>query len=198
MPRTISTKPAYSVRWWKTHHLSPPERNAFAILKKTALFRYRGAIPKRRGRVALGDARSASEMLAEHKGTVSLVVTSPPYLNTTDYAEDQWLRLWFLGGPDKPSSGLHQDDRHRRPHPYWSFLAEAWKGSSSLLKDRAHIVIRIGGTTLSKEELFIGVLLSLKKGLPERTIRPLHEGETTNIRRRQTNSFRPGTSPDKV
>jgi hypothetical protein len=28
---------------------------------------------------------------------VSLVVTSPPFLNIVDYATDNWLRCWFLG-----------------------------------------------------------------------------------------------------
>jgi len=30
-------------------------------------------------------------------GSVSLVVTSPPFLNVVDYATDNWLRCWFLG-----------------------------------------------------------------------------------------------------
>jgi hypothetical protein len=28
---------------------------------------------------------------------VSLVVTSPPFLNVVQYATDNWLRCWFLG-----------------------------------------------------------------------------------------------------
>jgi hypothetical protein len=30
-------------------------------------------------------------------GSVSLVVTSPPFLDLVDYAGDNWLRCWFLG-----------------------------------------------------------------------------------------------------
>jgi DNA methylase len=30
-------------------------------------------------------------------GSVSLVVTSPPFLNVVQYADDNWLRCWFLG-----------------------------------------------------------------------------------------------------
>ena len=30
-------------------------------------------------------------------GSVSLVVTSPPFLNVVQYAEDNWLRCWFAG-----------------------------------------------------------------------------------------------------
>jgi len=198
MPRTISTKPEYSVRWWKTHGLDPPKRDAFEVARKTALFRYAGEIPKLRGRVVLGDSRDASELLMEHKGTVSIVVTSPPYLDTTDYAEDQWLRLWFLGGNDRPQARLYKDDRYTRVDLYWNFLTEVWGGISDLLTNEAIIVIRIGGTLLIKSELYTGVSQSLERGLPGRTLRRLHDGETSTILRRQTNSFRPGTSQGKL
>ena len=33
MPRTISTKPAYSVRWWQKNGYEPPPRDVFAILR---------------------------------------------------------------------------------------------------------------------------------------------------------------------
>jgi hypothetical protein len=198
MPRTISTKPEYSVRWWNARNLQPPVRDAFEILKTMAMFRYKGEIPQRKGQVVLCDSRSASEALAEHNGSVSLVVTSPPYLDTTDYAEDQWLRLWFLGGPDRPSAGLHKDDRHTHTDLYWSFLGEVWAGCASLLKDDAHVIVRIGGTMLGKTDLFAGLRKSLEAGLVGRKVQALHEGETSTIRRRQTNSFRPGTSSEKM
>lgn len=198
MPRTISTKPEYSIRWWRARDLHPPKRDAFAIAKKMALFRYAGEIPKRKGHVVLGDSRRASQLFPKHKGTVSLVVTSPPYLDTTDYAEDQWLRLWFLGGADRPQARLYKDDRHTRPDLYWKFLTEVWSGVSSLLNTEAYIVVRIGGTMLEKDDLLAGVALSLRNGLLGRSVRRLHNGETSIILRRQTNSFRPGTSQEKM
>jgi hypothetical protein len=197
MPRTISTKPDYSVRWWRERELEAPDRDAFDVLKRTALFRFAGDVPQARGDVVLGDARNAGEMLKAHEATVALVITSPPYLDTTDYAEDQWLRLWFLGGPDRPSARLHRDDRHTSTELYWEFLSEVWAGGACLLRQDAHIVVRIGGTMLGKTDLFAGLYASLRQGLGGRTIRPLHEGETSSIRKRQTNSFRPGTSPEK-
>ncbi|WP_292430479.1 DNA methyltransferase [Mesorhizobium sp.] len=198
MPRTISTKPDYSVRWWKAQGLTPPERNTFDVLKKMAEFRLGGKVPRRKGKVVLGDAREASNLLAEYEGAVSLIVTSPPYLDTTDYAEDQWLRLWFLGGPERPTPRLHKDDRHTQTSLYWTFLTEVWAGVLRLLRQDATIVIRIGGTRLSKIDLFTGLSCSLEAGLAGRTITALHDGETSTIKRRQTNSFRPGTSPEKL
>ncbi|HVB56737.1 MAG TPA: DNA methyltransferase [Candidatus Acidoferrales bacterium] len=161
MPRTISTKPAYSVRWWRQRGCRPPERDVFSILKKCAEYRYQSPVPLLKGRVVEGDARRASTLLRSYREKVKLVVTSPPYLDITDYHEDQWLRLWFLGGARKPIAGQGRDDRHRRVEAYWKFLCEAWRGVAPLLQDSAQVVIRIGGTRLGGEELRVGLLHSL-------------------------------------
>ena len=137
-------------------------------------------------------------MLSDYRKAVSLIITSPPYLDTTDYAEDQWLRLWFLCGPNRPSARLHRDDRHTQKEKYWTFLSEVWQGCSILLKDQAHLVVRIGGTRLEKVDLFAGLTASLERGLVDCKVMPLHEGESSMIKKRQTNSFRPGTSNNKV
>jgi hypothetical protein len=47
-----------------------------------------------RARLFTGDS-SATPGVGE--GTVSLVVTSPPFLDVVDYATDNWLRCWFIG-----------------------------------------------------------------------------------------------------
>lgn len=198
MPRTISTKPDYSVRWWQERNLMPPVRDAFHVLRKCALFRLAGKPPPLKGDVVLTDAREAGLALKRYRNTVSLVVTSPPYLDTTDYAEDQWLRLWFLGGPPRPWARRFSDDRHTSASLYWRFLAEVWAGCAPLLRDDCRVVVRIGGTLLSKGELLGGLQTCLDHGLAGRKIRPLHAGETSAIRRRQTNSFRPGTSAKRT
>jgi hypothetical protein len=161
MPRTISTKPAYSVRWWREKGCLPPQRDVFSILGKCAEYRYQSPVPSLKGRVVEGDARRAATLLRSYRDKVRLVITSPPYLDITDYHEDQWLRLWFLGGATKPITGQGKDDRHRRIESYWQFLREAWKGVVPLLQESAQVVIRIGGTRLGEEQLRIGLLESL-------------------------------------
>lgn len=191
MPRTISTKPDYSVRWWKERNLSPPARPVFGILRKAATFRYRMPPAERQGMVRLADARMANSTFPELVGQVRLVVTSPPYLDTTDYSEDQWLRLWFLGGEPRPELRKNKDDRHTLATSYWKFLREAWGGIGKLLAPDATIVIRIGGAKLTKQELFDGVTDSLRSAWVDHEIAPLHEGITSSIRRRETSAFRP-------
>jgi hypothetical protein len=122
MPRTISTKPDYSVRWWTAKSLVAPERDAFDVLRRLAAFRYRMPPATTAGLVKQGDARHVSTSFADMRGQVKLVVTSPPYLDTTDYAEDQWLRPWFLGGSSHPVARQHKDDRITQPPIYWRFF----------------------------------------------------------------------------
>jgi hypothetical protein len=193
MPRTISTKPAYSVRWWKARHCLPPERDVFSILRTSAAYRYHSPTPQLKGRVVEGDARRAFKLLRPYENRVKLVITSPPYLDITDYHEDQWLRLWLLGGDSKPRAGQGKDDRHRRIEAYWQFLREAWNGIAPLLQRSAQVVIRIGGTRLGEEELRGGLLESLKS--TGRRFR-LMEARTTSIRNGQRRIFQ--TIPEKA
>jgi hypothetical protein len=188
MPRTISTKPAYSVRWWRGHGYIAPRRDVFAILGKLVDFRFRTPPPESQGEVAESDARKANTAFPHLKGKVTDIITSPPYLDTTNYREDQWLRLWFLG--DAPKSTQARDDgRHCNKTRYWSFLTEAWEGVAPLLAPRARIVVRIGGRKLSKEEMSANLLMSLKNA-SSRIVKLADDGVTTSIKRTQANSFR--------
>jgi hypothetical protein len=198
MPRTISTKPNYSVRWWKTRDMVAPDRDAFEVLRRLAAFRYRMPPATTTGLVKQGDARNVSENFPDVRGEVKLVVTSPPYLDTTDYAEDQWLRLWFLGGPSQPIARQYKDDRITQPPIYWSFLKHAWAGMEPLLHDRAVIVIRIGGAMLSKDELFEGLTTTLAEGMNRFSVSALTLGITSNIRPRETSAFRPNAIKKRV
>lgn len=191
MPRTISTKPDYSIKWWNERNLKPPRRPVFNTLRKAIAFRYRMPPAERQGVVRLADARTAATTFSEFIGQVRLVVTSPPYLDTTDYAEDQWLRLWFLGGEPRPELRKNKDDRHTQTARYWTFLRQAWTGMGPLLSEDATIVIRIGGAKLSKQDLLEGVTKSLHLALIRHDVVPLHEGITSSIRPRETSAFRP-------
>ena len=194
MPRTISTKPDYSVRWWAANGYVAPERDTFRILESQVAFRYAKDLPRQSGDVRLGDVRHASRHFPGLRGQVRLVITSPPYLDTTDYAEDQWLRLWFLGGKERPRGNIYRDSRHSSVDSYWKFLTDSWRGIASLLKPKATIVIRIGGKALSREQVEVGVRQSLRDGLGQPRLNLLQPLASSEIRNRQTNVFRPGTT----
>lgn len=188
MPRTISTKPVYSVEWWRDRGLYPEYRDTFQILTYIAEYRYRTRPPKKKGDVKLADARYAGDTFRELHGRVTDVVTSPPYIDTTNYHEDQWLRLWFLGG-DAASAYSRGDGRHYGGETYWMFLEEAWKGVAPLLGAEARIVVRIGGRKLDKKQVFEGLQNSLEGGLG-RTVNAADVGVTSPVKSSQANSFR--------
>jgi hypothetical protein len=190
MPRTISTKPAYSVRYWRRHGLQPPCRDVFALLRARADFRYASPRPRRRGTVFLGDMRELPRKI--HRGTAALVLTSPPYLDTTSYVEDQWLRYWFLGGPAKPASHLlSPDDRLTTRDAYWLFIGDMWRSLGYVVRDDGHVVIRIAGCKMSERELRDG--LAGTSCLSGRNVH-LRSTVTSPIIKRQTDSFRPGSA----
>jgi hypothetical protein len=198
MPRTISTKPDYSVRWWAAKGLVAPERDVFDILKSQVDFRFAKGVPTVVGEARLGDVRNATSMFRKLKGRVQLVVTSPPYLDTTDYGEDQWLRLWFLGGEERPRGRIFADARHETSDVYWTFLAAAWTGIAGLLAPDCTIVIRIGGTSFSAPEMEEGVLTSLRAGLGLQSLDIIQPLNVSEIKNRQTNVFRPGTTGKRL
>ena len=188
MPRTISTKPMYSVRWWRKRGCKPPVREVFSILRRMNNYRFRTKPPDCRGEVALADARDAASSFPLLAGKVTDVITSPPYIDTTNYREDQWLRLWFLG---EEATTRHRsgDGRHHNLERYKSFLAESWAGIAPLLAPEARIVVRIGGRRLTIDEARTALQYSLEQGT-KRCVRLVDSGVSSSVGRSQANAFR--------
>jgi hypothetical protein len=191
MPRTISTKPAYSIKFWKERGLRPPVRNTFDILRRQIDYRYKSEPPEGRATVWQMDMRElprAKQMLPKN---IRCVITSPPYLDVTSFEEDQWLRLWFLGGPPHPTyRKISRDDRHENPDAYWRMVADMWRTLGLILAPKADIVVRLGGKTYTPDRLI--EMLRASSAVGKRQVR-LISHEVSEIRNRQTDAFRPGT-----
>src|SRR6185312_10226092 len=143
-------------------------------------------------KAVLSDARNATRLFPKHKKRVKLVLTSPPYLDVTNYEEDQWLRLWFLGNPARPTYGvISKDDRYSNAERYWQFLTEVWIGLRQLTNTRAYLVCRIGARGISQDTLKHEFLRSLKVAFPK--ARLSRSPVVSRIRNRQTEVFRPGS-----
>ncbi len=191
MPRTISTKPAYSIRFWEERGLEPPLRNVFNVLRQRAHFRYESEPPTGDCVVLHRDVRKLSWSDVELPQPIRCVVTSPPYFDVTNFEEDQWLRLWALGGPPYPTRGrVSRDDRHGFEEHYWRFLADMWRCLGKVLARRAHVVIRIGSSRITPQRLVDGLFTSASFSQRETE---LVQSEVSELKNRQTNSFLPGT-----
>ena len=149
-------------------------------------YRFASAPPAFRGEIALSDAREAAESFPHLLGQITDVITSPPYLNTTSYREDQWLRLWFLG--EDIENPVRDDGRHHSVKKYREFLEESWAGVTPLLADEVRIVVRIGGRKLPKEEAF-ELLDSALKWATQRSVQIQDEGVSSLVRNTQANAF---------
>lgn len=192
MPHTIAPKPEYALRYWTEHGLSAPKRNSFDLLKDKIEYRLANGVPDRCGKVAQVDARRSASRFRDSRKRVAAVITSPPYFDVTSYEEDQWLRLWFLGGEPRPTYGLvSKDDRHRSVDKYFAFLKDVWKGIAPLLRTNAHLVCRIGARSLSHDEIRKRLKQTIRKQWPKAVV--VRNGEPSDLKARQTNAFRPGT-----
>ena len=191
MPRAISTKPAYSIRFWDKHNYVAPERDVFELLKRQAEYRYRSPLPDRQGRVVLTDFRELHRSKLVERESAKCIITSPPYLNVTNFEEDQWLRLWFLGGPPHPTRNrISRDDRHELANRYWRMIADFWRIAGYLVERNGHVVVRMGGKQLSEDRVVDG--LTGCSAVAGRDV-TLVSKESSAIPRRQTDAFRPGS-----
>ena len=190
MPRTICLKPDYSIRFWRERGMKAKRRNVFRLLHQRAEWRLKEFPAVERGEVKMTDARNASGCFPHLLGSVSLVVTSRPYLQVTRYEADRCLRLWFLGGPPHPTyRRISRDDRHQRATDYWRFMDESWRGVAPLLKKNAAMVVRIGGLGISEKELAIGLRTSLSGAFSK--IETIQTPRRSNIKHRQAKNFLP-------
>lgn len=187
MPHTISTKPDYSVRFWRKHGFRAPRRNAFELLRTQADYRYTSERPGATATVYHTDMRELPRIGLP--ASIKCVVTSPPYFDVTSYQEDQWLRGWFLGGGSKPSA-TRTEERTSDVDRYWRLIGDMWRMLGLVLARRAHVVIRIGAVryapeALARQLLGTSVLSKRKVTLAGQFV--------SELRRRQTDSFRPGS-----
>jgi DNA methylase len=196
MPHTISTKPDYSIRFWKQHRLTAPRRETFKLLREQAVFRYESGRPKGKSLIFHIDMRDLPQKTRNFDRPIRCVVTSPPYFDVTNYSEDQWLRLWFLGEQPHPVRGpSSRDDRHSSIDRYWSLLADMWRSLGCILERNSNVIVRVGARRISPDRLVSGLEgVARASGRQVRLI----GHEVSTIVRRQTDSFRPGSTGCKV
>lgn len=81
----------------------PPYRDTRALILKKSRQLVRGLTPADIAHLARAAARArfltcdARDTLQIPSATVQLTVTSPPFLDVVQYAQDNWLRCWFNG-----------------------------------------------------------------------------------------------------
>ena len=130
----------YAIKWWTNKGLTiPPKINYLDYLIKRINWRYEKGFPQYENSfIYLNDNRIILKKRQIQKYKFKLLLTSPPYYNITDYFQDQWLRIWLLGGKNRLSSG----EKFQSKEKYKKLLLEVFSDSKKLLDSKAVIYIR--------------------------------------------------------
>lgn len=161
MPRTYSSKPRYSVNYWEKNNYHPCEIPVTEIVKRR-VERYLKNAPScpEGGTVRQGDARDFSS----YKGinNVKWIITSPPYYGLNTYITDQWLRYWFVGGPDWPHYEGNKQIEQGSPEEFALALSKVWDNCAKVCASGAVMYIRFGGVPYRKADPMEILKLSFK------------------------------------
>ena len=171
MRQTKAMSPQYAIGWWKERRLEPPERDPVDFMLKKVEWRYaKGRLDSGSGHIYLGDCQSILNRLKNcpPKTKASLLLTSPPYYGVTNYFYDQWLRLWLLGGPEKPcSSGESCKRKFENKKHYIDMLCHVFTKSESLLKHDAVVFIRTDARQFTRK----ATIEALESAFPRKKLR---------------------------
>jgi hypothetical protein len=152
MPRTFASKPDYSVRYWRDRDLFPPEASVVDVLTKKLerITDLDSKSPSCIQNVRCLDARKAMSF-GRIKGP-TVTVTSPPYYGMRTYVQDQWLRMWFLGGEEEIDYENANQLCHGGHGRFIEDLAKVWSNIGRRAQDEAHMYIRFGSIPSAKSD----------------------------------------------
>ncbi len=117
----------------------PPSRDVAAvILKKTRTLLSDGCPPLHPAAILTTGPAAATSAIAD--GSISLVVTSPPFLDVVQYAADNWLRCWFAGiDIENVNIAMHKDEAA------WTVMVrETLSEQARILRRGGHIAFEVG------------------------------------------------------
>ena len=143
-PRTYAPKPRYAVNFWRKHDLKPQKVDTHDLVTRRAHRYFGNMLPSVHSQVLLGDSRDEHMFHKLEGREVDWVITSPPYYGLNTYRPDQWLRLWFLGGPDSVDYSQPDQLSHDSPENYTKQLSRVWKNCEGVCRDGARMVVRFG------------------------------------------------------
>ena len=151
MRQTKAMGPNYSIKWWREKNLiDPPEIQISDFFLERIRRRYSKGRPDvtKQSKVKLGDSTQIlpkiTKMVNCNKlDPCSLLFTSPPYQGVTNYHDDQWLRLWMLGGNPKPGYRVNKyRDKFASKEVYRELLESVFKNISQIMRDDGTVYVR--------------------------------------------------------
>lgn len=117
----------------------PPDRDVVKlILRKSAALLGSGGMALHPGALLLTGPADATPAIRD--GSVGLVVTSPPFLDVVQYAEDNWLRCWFAA---IDSSGVDIAG-HRTEAAWQKMVRQTLVELARVVRPGGHVAFEVG------------------------------------------------------
>ena len=98
LPPNLATSIAAQQKINEKRNQIPEYRNTKELILRKSKQLLRHSLPdcfRRDDAILLTESADSTPQIADE--SVDLVVTSPPFLDTIDYMQDNWLRMWFCG-----------------------------------------------------------------------------------------------------
>ena len=147
MPRTFAPKSDYAIRFWKKHSMQAPKVDVLAAIKRKANLVFRSPAfdfeDNNLDSVIHGDASVASTW-SYAPDKIDMVITSPPYYGMQTYVPDQWLRNWFVGGPETVEYRDKRCISSSIPDDFAKTLAKVWNQIALRVDGELHMFVRFG------------------------------------------------------
>ena len=122
----------------KSGMVPPPRDIAALILKKSASLLKDGLPgPHPPAHLMVGPASATA---AIPSGSVALTVTSPPFLDIVQYADDNWLRCWFAG----IDVGAVAIAIHRTEAAWTDMVRDVLTEQARILRPGGHVAFEVG------------------------------------------------------
>lgn len=141
--------PAYSVGWWRSKRLTPPDIDPVDFMARRIEWRYAKGRPDLSvARLFLGDCSQVlrklrSQSQAKKHKPFDLLFTSPPYYGVISYQYDQWLRLWLLGEDSFPTAHPNMwRKKFSSESAYSGLLYNTFLAAAEIMKRGAVVYVR--------------------------------------------------------
>ena len=118
---------------------TPPERDLLSIILKKTRTLLRSGSPAATSSFGLS-VGAASSISSIPSGSIALTVTSPPFLDVVQYADDNWLRCWFAG----IEAADVRISMHRTVEAWEGMVRDVLHEQARLLRPGGHVAFEVG------------------------------------------------------
>ncbi len=139
LPPNQATSAGNQLRINAKRNQVPPRRDVKAIILKKTLQLLRDGPPPDHPPARLGTGPAAS-MAHVADGSAALVVTSPPFLDIVQYAQDNWLRCWFAG----IDAGAVEIAMHRTEAAWEAMVRDSLREMARVVRPGGHVAFEVG------------------------------------------------------